>query len=118
MRRLALIATLLAACAAPAFAANTDFTLVNRTGYPIDEVYVGASSSDSWGSDIMGKGTLNDGQKVDIIFTGGSSTCSFDLMVKYSDASTATWKAVNLCNIGTVTLYWDANNQVSRAVTE
>jgi len=53
-----------AACAlsAPARANDADFTLKNRTGYQIDEVYVSRHSSNSWGKDVMGSDALADGE--------------------------------------------------------
>ena len=58
-----LLAALGLALAMPSMAeaqSRLDFTLVNRTGYEINEVYVGPTSSSSWGRDIMGQGTLEE----------------------------------------------------------
>ena len=38
-------------------ASDADFSLRNKTGYQIDEVYVSGHSSKSWGRDIMGRVT-------------------------------------------------------------
>lgn len=119
MRQLLIGTTLLvSALALPALAANQDFKLVNKTGYQIDEVYVGPVSSKSWGDDIMGKGTLDNGAAVDITFTAPGNSCMWDMKVKYNDGETAEWGNLNLCNISTINLFWDKNAGVSRAVTE
>ncbi len=102
--------------ALPAFAADQDFQVVNRTGYQIDEVYVGASSSRSWGKDLMGRGSLGDGKIVDITFPNRTSACSFDIKVVYNDGDEAEWTSVNLCKVSKVSLYW--RNGATRAVTE
>lgn len=118
--RFAAFATLmlLAGTALPASAGDQDFKLVNKTGYTIDEVYVSRSTSKNWGSDVMGQGTLEDGAAVDITFTAPANACRWDLKVKYDDAETAEWANLNLCNINTVTLFWDRKNQTTRAVTD
>ncbi len=119
MRQLVLATTLLAAFAAtPALAGDQDFKLVNKTGYTIDEVYVSRTSSKSWGNDIMGRGTLEADASVNITFNAPDSVCNWDLKVKYDDNDTAEWSNLNLCNISTVTLFWDRKNQTTRAVTD
>jgi len=101
------------------FASDADFRLNNKTGYQIDEVYVGPHSSSNWGNDILGSGALADGQGVNIVFPHGGSACHFDIKVKYNvDGTTAEWSDVNLCDFNSISLFWDAKNQVSRAVGE
>ncbi len=98
---------------------DADFTLRNKTGYQIDEVYVSVRSSKNWGKDIMGSDALDDGEKVNIVFPHGNGACRFDLKVKYhDDGSTAEWSDVNLCEYETITLFWDRKNEVTRAVGE
>jgi hypothetical protein len=104
---------------APAHASDADFTLKNRTGYQIDEVYVSKHSSDSWGKDVMGRDALADGEEVDVRFPHGGNACHFDIKVKYhDDGSTAEWGDVNLCQYDAISLFWDAKDQVTRAVGE
>ena len=112
------IATLLLAVAAPAFAGEQDFKLVNKTGYQIDEVYVSRSSSRNWGKDMMGSDALAAGESVDLTFNAPDNVCAWDMQVKYNDGDTAEWSKLNLCNINTVTLYWDRKAGTTRAVTE
>lgn len=99
-------------------AGQQDFSLVNRTGYQIDEVYVSRTSSRQWGNDIMGRDALDDGQGVNVTFTAPDGVCNWDLKVKYNDGDEATWKSLNLCSISKVTLFWDKKSEVTRAVTE
>jgi hypothetical protein len=117
--RLAIASLALAAALAVtggAHAGEQDFKLINRTGYQIDSVYVGASSSRSWGKDIMGRNSLDDGESVNITFPRGTSTCHFDIKVEYSDGDTAEWSRVDLCKWETISLFWDGH--VTRAVGE
>ncbi len=117
--RLILSTTLLTAMSVlPALAGDQDFKLVNKTGYQIDEVYVGASSSSNWGKDIMGEGSLEANKSVEISFSAPASVCKWDMRVKYNDGDTAEWTGLNLCSISTVTLFWDKSKGTTRAVTE
>lgn len=116
MRRLAFAALL--AFATPAFAANQDFTLVNKTGYGIDSVYVSKADSSSWEEDVMGRNTLDDGDHVDISFNKGERGCRYDLMVKYSDGDKSEWHGLDLCTISRISLFWDRKAGTTRAVTE
>jgi hypothetical protein len=103
-------AALFACFAGPAFASDADFTLVNKTGYQIDEVYVSPSKADDWGKDIMGKDSLADSEKVDIVFPHGDGKCKFDIKVKYNDGDNAEWGDVDLCEYSAITLHWDGKN--------
>jgi hypothetical protein len=106
-----IVATLVAAAtiavSGAAFASDADFKLTNKTGYQIDNVYVGASSSKSWGKDLMGKDSLDDGESVKITFPHGNNTCRFDIMVKYNDGDTAEFNRVDLCKFEVIKLYWN-----------
>jgi hypothetical protein len=95
-----------------------DFTLVNRTGYQINEVYAGPVSSSSWGRDIMGQEVLPNGRSLNIRFNRSASTCNWDLKVVYDDGDETEWRNVNLCSISRVTLHWDRRAGTTRAVTE
>jgi len=120
MRKLLMLATAvlaIASVAAPAFAGDRDFTLVNKTGYQINKVFVGPHSAASWGNDLMGSGVFVDDGSLDVSFTGGGS-CHWDLRVDYDDGTAATWSDINLCETNKISLYWDAKNQVSRAASE
>ncbi len=105
--------------AGTAAASDADFTLRNKTGYQIDEVYVSPHSSNHWGNDRMGDDALADGESKHIHFPHNSEACHFDIKVKYhDDDSTAEWGDVNLCQYEAISLYWDAKKQVTRAVGE
>ena len=118
MRRTLLFSGLLMILATPALAGNQDFKLVNKTGYQIDEVYVSRVSSKNWGKDVMGSDTLEEDNSVNITFDAPANACRWDLKVKYNDGDTAEWGNLNLCNIETITLYWDRKNGTTRAVTK
>jgi hypothetical protein len=107
---------LLAMSATSVFANDADFKMVNRTGYQIDSVYVSRASSKAWGSDIMGRDALADGESVNITFPHGGAACNFDIKVGYNDGDSAEWGGVNLCQYSTISLFWDG--KATRAVGE
>ena len=104
--------------AARAHAADQDFTLFNETGYTIDKVFVSAVGKTTWGGDILGKDSLEDGTKVEITFKNGATDCAFDLKVVYDDDDTATWNDVDLCKLSNIHLHWDKKAGVTRATGE
>lgn len=105
------------AFAAPPVAAQSrqDFSLVNRTGYQINEVYVGPSSSPNWGNDVLGSQVLGTGRQVQVRFPRSSSECAYDLKVVYSDGDTTEWRRINLCQISTITLTWNQARRTTNA---
>jgi len=118
--RLAFATAAAAAClafAAPPVEAQSrqDFTMVNRTGYQINEVYVGPSSSPNWGNDVLGSQVLATGRQVAIRFPRSSNECAYDLKIIYSDGDTTEWRRINLCQISTITLTWNQARRTTNA---
>ena len=95
-----------------------DFTLINRTGYQIDQVYVSSSRESSWGRDVLGQGVLVANASVNITFPQKSSECLWDMRVVYNDGDQSEWRQLNLCRISRVTLFWNRREGTTRAVTE
>ncbi|ARO54412.1 exported protein of unknown function [Methylorubrum extorquens] len=122
MLRTASSLTLLATAAlAPNLAlaqGKQDFTLVNRTGYQIDEVYVGPVNQSHWGQDVMGKDAIANGDTADITFNGGSNACKWDIKVVYNDGDESEFRGVNLCDVSKVTLFWNRSAGETRFVVE
>lgn len=95
-----------------------DFRLVNRTGYEIREVYVSATTTDSWEEDVMGKDFFKNGTSVNIGFHPSTSDCNYDLKVVYSDGEEAFWNDFDLCAIREITLYYDNKTGTTSAEYE
>lgn len=96
--------------------AKQDFTLVNKTGYELKELYVSPSKAEDWQEDVLGQATLDDGEKVKVHFSAKTHTCKWDLKVVYSeDSSSAVWSDINLCEVEKITIHYDRKNDVTRA---
>ena len=90
-----------------ASAQEQNFTLHNKTGYVISEVYVSAHSTNDWEEDVMGRDVLANGETVEISFPRAESACMFDLKVVYDDGETAEWDNFNLCEVSTIGLRYN-----------
>jgi len=86
---------------------NLDFTLVNRAGLTIMEVYLSPTSSDEWGEDVMGKDVLANREKVDIVFSSAETECNWDLKVVDEDDDSIEWTKLNLCTASEITLMYE-----------
>jgi hypothetical protein len=95
-----------------------DFSLVNRTGYQINEIYVGPSSSPNWGRDLLGRNVLPNGRSFDVRFPGGHPECLWDIKVVYDDGDQSQFMRVDLCRVSRVSLFWDRQRGQTRFVTE
>lgn len=89
-----------------AMAGQQDFVLVNDTGVEIHQVFVSPHSTESWEEDIMGEGTLPDGESVEISFSPKEDAAMWDLMVTDSEGTSITWVNLNLLQISKLTLHF------------
>ncbi|MEY2489183.1 MAG: hypothetical protein QOC70_1125 [Verrucomicrobiota bacterium] len=83
---------------------DLDFTLHNATGKVIKEVYVGPTSSDSWGSDVMGKDVVGDGQSVHISFHPNATAKHWDIKIVFEDDKWTVWNNFDLTTIDDITI--------------
>ena len=104
--------------ASAAMAEDLDFSMVNKTGYAINEVYVSSAKSNDWEEDVMGRDQLANGERVDIHFDRGAKGCSWDLKVTYDDGDEAIWSGLDLCSISKLTLHYDRDADRTWADTE
>jgi hypothetical protein len=88
--------------------AKQDFSLVNKTGYEIKEIYVSPSKSSDWEEDILGEGVFGDKEAREIHFHRDVKTCHWDLKVVYTeDSSSAIWTDIDLCSVEKITIRYD-----------
>ena len=90
-----------------------DFTLVNKTGLTIMEVYVSPSESDEWEEDVMGKDVLGDGESVDISFDRKETAAKWDLKVVTDKKQSYEWEGLNLLKIEKVTIALEKGKPVA-----
>lgn len=99
-----------------AFAGAQDFTLVNKTGVDIHYVYVSPHNSNDWGSDVMGKDALANGDSVHITFNAGDKAAYWDIRVEDTSGGFLEWDNFNLKEISTITLKSNGSAAYQQAV--
>ena len=101
-----------------AFAGAADFTLVNRTGYDLREVYISPSNKNAWGKDRMGDFVLENNKQRLFKFSD-KSACTQDLKVVFDDdGSEVIWEDFDLCELNKITLRYNRKTDVVSADTE
>jgi hypothetical protein len=101
--------------------AELDFTLVNKTGYAIKQVFVGPASSKEWAAEdeILKGRTFGDGATMDITFHPKATAKKWDLKVEWADGSPAEeWLNLDLTQIEKLTLKYDKAKDVTSAEIE
>jgi hypothetical protein len=112
-----LLLTILLGLVMPARAeSDLDFTLVNKTGYDIKEVYVGPTTSEEWGPNLLNE-VLKDGMGLELKFHEKATSPKWDIKVVYTDGETAWWKGYGLAEIQKINLFWSKADG-STATTE
>ncbi|MDB5640775.1 MAG: hypothetical protein JWN07_92 [Hyphomicrobiales bacterium] len=95
------------------------FTVVNRTGYDISEVYVSPASANVWGEELLGDDELEDGDEEVIRLGRKEKSCIWDLKVVYSDDdSEAVWRDVDLCKFEKMTIKYNRKSDKTSATFE
>ncbi len=95
-----------------------NFSLLNKTGYTISEVYVAPSKSSSWEEDILGRDVLPDGTAVDIVFSRKEKSCKWDLKVIYDDGEEAEWDNFDLCTVSKIAISYNRKSGETWATYE
>jgi hypothetical protein len=102
----------------PALAGDADFTLVNRTGYTLREVYVSPTHKNAWGKDRMGDNVLDNG-KARLFKFSDKSSCKQDLKIVFDDDdSEVIWEEFDLCELSKITLKYNRKTREVSADTE
>ena len=86
-----------------------DFTLLNRTGLIIQELYVSPDESDEWDEDVLGRDVLKHNESVDITFSRTEKSCDWDLKIKDEDGDEIEWDSLDLCAASHITLLYQNN---------
>jgi len=81
-----------------------DFTLYNRTGLAINEMYISPASADDWGDDILGIDTLDSGDDTMIHFSPKERAASWDIKLIDENGKEHIRYKFNLLNISEITV--------------
>ncbi len=86
---------------------NLDFTLVNKTGLVVMELYLSPASENEWGEDVLGDDILDHNEKVDIDFSSAETECAWDMKVVDEDDDEVVWTKLNLCTASEITILYE-----------
>jgi hypothetical protein len=92
------------------------FTLVNKTGYDIKELYFAPSSSGEWDTDDeLLKGQLfKNGEAAKITYTAKKNADKWDLMCAWTDGSANShWNAIDLNGATKLTMTYERSSDTT-----
>lgn len=84
-----------------------DFTIVNKTGVVIDQLYVSPVDVEEWGEDILGRDVMELDEVWDIKFSPEEEQCLWDLKITDGEGNAIMWENVDLCVTAKIVLHWD-----------
>jgi hypothetical protein len=76
------------------FSHQREVTLVNRSGRPIQQVFVSPSAADSWGDDRLGEGSISAGDSRSVGYRG---PCTADMRVVFDNRSAEERRGLDIC---------------------
>lgn len=91
------------AVALPALAQDSQFTLVNNSGFDLIRFYASPTNVSDWEGDILGQDILPDGNSVNITIADGRRTCDYDIKMEFSDGDELTDR-IDVCTTGSYTI--------------
>jgi hypothetical protein len=81
-----------------------DFTMTNNTGMILVDVYISPDNSNNWGSDVIPKDLILDGETFEFKFGVDQEHCVWDIKFTADDGVEYYMQDVNLCTITSITL--------------
>lgn len=114
--RTLLAAAALAALASAAQAQGISFTLDNRSGQPLRELYVTPAGDTNWGRNRLPGSMVMNGQSTVIHLR--DATCVYDLRAIYGNSAKEDRREVNLCGGAAVVLRGGAGGVAGKAADD
>ena len=118
MKALFVASALFLGLAASPASAEEVLKINNHTGYTISEIYISPVSADNWEEDVLGDQTLEAETTVRIDFSHSADACKWDLKAVYDDKTSAVWHNINLCEISSISLFYNNKTDVTTAKYE
>jgi hypothetical protein len=81
-----------------------NFTLVNKSGIAVNELYVSKASTDDWEEDILGRDTLPNGESVEITFDTKERAAKWDIKLVDEKGKDHKYYNLNLLEISEITV--------------
>lgn len=113
MKSLFLTALLLFTLATTAVADNYTFTLINKTGFEIIDLFFSPASQKSWGDEILTVDTIPDKEKFKINITRKERAENWDILVNDEQGVSYQWPNLKLAEISTLVLTIKAGQPIA-----
>lgn len=82
-----------------------NFQMVNNTGMILVDVFISPNDSEDWGSDVIPKDVIQNGETFDFTFTDVSpEKCIWDIKFTGENGTEYIMQDINLCKTGVITL--------------
>lgn len=82
-----------------------NFSMTNNTGMTLLDVFISPNDENSWGSDVIPKDVIANGETFDFTFTDVSpDKCIWDIKFTAENGTEYIMQDVNLCKTATITL--------------
>lgn len=91
------------AVAAPAFAEDIQFELINNSALTVIEFYTSAANDPNWGEDILGAEVVAPGTSGIVTIADGSDQCVYDVQFVFEDGQVLE-DQVDICQLASYTL--------------
>lgn len=116
----ALLAAAATLAAGSALARDPDFTMVNKTGYDIREVYVSPAKKDNWGRDRLGSESLLENNRSRHFKFRDHASCRQDIKAVFDDrrGTEVIWNDIDLCKVNKLTLQYNRHTRKVTAIRE
>lgn len=99
-------------------ARSQDISIVNRTGYQINELYISSSRDARWGVDALGRNVLPPGRYFQFRFSSGNNDCFWDVKIVYNNMNESEIRNLDFCGINAINLFWDQLRRQTTFATE
>jgi hypothetical protein len=111
MMKLAVMATAAILAAAPAFADDWDFILINNSGKGIKNVELAPTGTTTWQAfkqdpERKREPVTKAGARMTVHFDKGP-TCKYDIKATFENDTSSTWTGVNVCDNSYVTVKYN-----------
>lgn len=86
-------------------AQSQDFSMTNNTGMILIDVFISPNDANNWGSDVIPKDMILDGETFNFTFTGvNPEKCVWDIKFLADNGIEYYMQDVDLCTITSITL--------------
>lgn len=102
-RRFLVLGSCLAAWCGSAQAADRNVDIINKTGMTLTHFYASNTGTGDWEEDILGRGSIANGETFEINIDDGTGACRFDFKAVFANGGESVKRNINVCSITTFT---------------